>query len=55
MTANIYRKGILQKPIKFNLSMHNVRNGQAHFKNLAAIARRFLKCVIILRRYTLKG
>ena len=31
------------------------QNGQAHFKNLAALAARFLKCLAILGQYALKG
>ena len=30
------------------------KNGQAHFKNLAANAARFLKCLTILGHYALK-
>ena len=29
---------------KFNPLIHNTQNGQAHFKNLAASAARFLNC-----------
>ena len=31
------------------------QNGQALFKNLEAFAARFLKCLIILGHYALKG
>ena len=30
----------------FNPLMHNAQNCQTHFKNLAAFAARFLKCVL---------
>ena len=35
--------------------MHMSQNGQMHFKNLAAFAATFLKCLTILGHYALKG
>ena len=38
-----------------NPLMHNVPNGQIHFKSLAAFAARFLKCVLPFRTLCIKG
>ena len=35
--------------------MHNAPNGQTHFKNLAAFAARYVKCLTILGHYALKS
>ena len=41
--------------LNFNSLMHMSQNGQTHFKNHAAFAARFLKCLTILGHYVLKG